>query len=68
MYTRIGQGGRGNWAVDYNSPQGFIISFPIRWPHNFGDFYQTSIDWWLSAQTVQPLIVIYRRGNFVPHR
>ena len=47
------QGGRGLCAVYCTRPQRFII---IRWLKNFGDFFK-----------VQPLIVIYIRGNFVFH-
>ena len=51
------QGGRGHWAV-YTSPQNFVITFFIPRLYNSGDFY---------CQTLQQLIVSYRRVNFVCH-
>ena len=55
------QGGRGQWAVYYTSPQSCIIRFLIRWLNNFGDYF----DWLVHFRTFQPLTVICRRGNFV---
>ena len=44
-----------------------LQSFFIRWLDNFGDFYWILIGLLikLSDQTFQPLILIYRIGNFV---
>ncbi len=61
------QGGRGQWAVYYTSPQSFIIL--IRWLNNFGDLSQILIGWFskLSFHMFRPLIVVYRRCNLSPH-
>ena len=61
---------RGKWAVYYTSPQSYTKkSFLIRWLNNFGEYYHILIGWiiYLSVQTFQPLIVTYRRVNFVHH-
>ena len=57
---------REHWAVYYTSPK-VLLSFLIRWRNNFGNFYWILIGWFikLSFQTFQPLILIYRRVNFV---
>ena len=41
--------------------------FLIRWINNFEDFFKILTGWCnkLSFQTFQPLIAIYKRGNFV---
>ena len=54
------QGGRGYWAVYYTYHQSFMICFPT----NFWDLY-----WFLIGLffKFQPLIVNYRRFNFVDH-
>ena len=39
------QGWRGYWAVYYNSPKSFIITFFICWLINFGDFYWILVCW-----------------------
>ena len=43
--------------------------FLIRWINNFGGFFWILIGWFveLSVQTFQPLILFYRRSNFVCH-
>ena len=57
------QGGRGHWAVNYTSPQSFRIMFSLK----------TYIEFWLVValnlvfQRYQPLIIIYRKGNFICH-
>ena len=63
------QGGRGNWGVYYTSHTVLLKGFLIRWLNNFGDFSLILIGWFinLSVQTFQPLIIIYRRDNFVYH-
>ncbi len=50
--------------MGYTSPQSLN-----RWFNNHGDFYLMLIVWFikLSVQTFQPLIVIYRRDDFVYH-
>ena len=53
------QEGRGHWAVNHTRPQTFIAK--IRWLNNFWDFFE------FCFKSFQPLIVIYRRGNFVYH-
>ena len=67
QHKRFSQGMRGHWAVNYTSPQSFIIL--IHWLKNFGTFYWILIGCFmkLSVQKFQQLIVIYRRGNFVYH-
>ena len=54
------KGRGGQWSVYYSCPQSLIIPFFIYWLH------WILIDWIikLSFQTCQPLISIYRRGNF----
>ena len=42
-------------------PKLLKIRFLIRWLNNFGDLIK------FSVQTFQPLILIYRRGNFMHH-
>ena len=44
-----------------------IMRFSYLLANNFGNFYYILIGWFikLSVQTLQQLIVIYRRGNFV---
>ena len=61
------QVGRGHWDLYYTSPQSFIITVYYLLAYQYGDFYLISICQFikLSVQTFQPLIVIYRRGNFV---
>ncbi len=52
------------------SPQSFIIMFFTRWLNNFGDFNKEILIGWsirLSTQKFQPLIVIFKRDNFVYH-
>ena len=53
--------GRGHWPVYYSSPQCFIKAQLI-WGH-----YRILIGLFIRVtfQTFQPLIVIYRKGNFV---
>ena len=60
------QEGRRHWAVYYTGTQSFII---ICWFNHFGDFYWILIGWFtkFSFQSCQPLILIYRTGNFLYH-
>ena len=48
------------------SPQIFLMC----WLNNFEDFYWVLIGWFIkfSVQTFQPIILIYRRGNFKYHK
>ena len=62
------QGGRRHWAVNYISSQRFVITF------SYLLTLGTCIEFWLGSyfikfrfHTLQPLIVIYRMGNFVYH-
>ena len=50
-------------------PKVLLYQILIRWLNNFGNFYRILIVLFikLSVQTFQPLIVIYRMGNFVYH-
>ena len=61
--------GRGHWALYYTSPQSLIITFSIRQLNNLEDYYSILIGWFIqfSVKKFQPLIVIYRMGNFVYH-
>ena len=59
--------GMGQWAVYYTSPQSFMITFCYSILNNFGDFYWIWLVGLLGVQTFQPLISIYKRGNFVCH-
>ena len=56
-------------AVYYTSPQSFKISFLFVDLKTLGTFNKFLIGWFikLSVLTFQPLIEIYRRGNFVYH-
>ena len=56
----------GQWSVYYTSPQSFT---KIRWLYTFGDFYLILIGWFvkLSVKTIQPLVLIYRRGILHVH-
>ena len=65
LYIKI-QGGRGQWAVHYTSPQSFIITFSNSIAQKLlGLLIGCLIK--LSVQMFQPLILIYRRCNFVCH-
>ena len=56
--------GKGHWAVYYICPQSFIIKFLILWD-SYWTLISSIIKW--SVPTFQPLIVIYRKCNFVYH-
>ena len=62
---------KGQQPVYYTSPQSFIIHFLICYLLNdFGTFVNfDSFGWFIrmSVHTLQPLFLIYRRGNFVNH-
>ena len=62
-------GREGILSVYCTSPQSYVITFLMGWINNFGDFYRILISRFiqLSVQTFQPLIVIYKRSNFVYH-
>ena len=66
--TRWSKGERGQLAVYFIGNQSFIITFSYSF-NNFWDSKWILIGWLikLSVQTFQPLIVIYRRDNFVYH-
>ena len=55
------EGGRRQWPVYYNSPQSFMTTFSYSLA--LGTFISRFIK--LSVKTFQPIIVIYRRANFV---
>ena len=59
----------GQWAVYSTSPQSFIITFSYSLAWQLWGLLCILIGWFikLSAQTIQPLILIYRTGNFVYH-
>ena len=44
-----------------------LLRFLIRWLGNFVDFFKNLTGWFIkfNVRTFQPLIVIYRSGNFV---
>ena len=50
--------GRGQWSVCYASRQSFIITFFDSLPKQLLSYL-----YWLSVQTFQPQILIYRRDN-----
>ena len=61
------QGGRWHWTVNYTGTQSFIAPWLTHWLKNFTTWIL--IGWFikLSVQTFLPLILIFRRGNFVYH-
>ena len=63
------KGGMGHRAVYYTSPQSIKIMFSYSLVQQLWGLLLILIGWFikLSCQMFQPLIVIYRRGNFVYH-
>ena len=60
----------GQWAVYYTSPQSFIIVFLFVGFITLGTLVISVLIGCLiklSVLTFQPLILMYRRGNFVYH-
>ena len=57
------QGGRGQWAVYYTSPQSFMSTFS-RWLTNFGDFHWILIGWFIkmSVQNFSSNNCILKKG------
>ena len=62
------QGGRAQWTVYYTSPQSLITKFSYSLAQQHWGLL-LNLFWFIkkSVQTLQPLIVIYRRGNFEYH-
>ena len=59
------QEGRGHWTVNFTGTQSFIIfNYLICWLKNFGYIFYGCFKP-CSFQTLQPIILIHRRGNFV---
>ena len=65
--TTISQGGRGHWTVYYTIPQSFMITISYLMAYQPWGLLLNLIGWFikLSFRAFQPLIVIYRRSNFV---
>ena len=62
------KGGTGHWAVYYTSPESFILTFSYSLASKLlGLLLNFDLFPMLSVQMLQPLIVIYRSGNFVYH-
>ena len=56
---------RGQWAVYYSSPQSFIIiSYSL--PQQLWGLWWILIGWAITL-SFQPLVLFYRKGNFVYH-
>ena len=67
---RLGSSREGrHWAVYYACPQSFIKTFSYSLVQQLWGLFEILIGWFFSycVLTFQPIIVIYRRGNFVYH-
>ena len=69
LFSIFHQGGRGHWAVYFTSPQSFIVTFSFSLAKQLWGFL-LNFDWLVfevECPNFQPVIVIYRRSNFVYH-